>query len=77
MLLDELLKIDTSVIKQAKQDRIDAQYYLPEKLDRTVDAKIAEESIKDAENFSYRIKSVIDKISNQEIKEAIKAFNNI
>lgn len=77
MLLNELLKIDVSVIRQAKKDRIDAQYYLPAKTGIDVDAKIAEQSINDAEKFIYEIKSVIDKISNQEIKEAREIFNNI
>ena len=77
MLIEQLFKIDASVLRQAKQDRIDAQYYLPEKNGNDIDEDIAEQSIKDAENFIYTIKIVIEKISGREIQDARNIFNSI
>lgn len=73
ILLNKIFNKDNKLISEAKKERIDKQYH--------VDFKITKEqvldTIKSAEEFNAYITDYISKITNDEIKEARKKFQQL
>lgn len=58
-------------IQEAKEERLDKQYYIDNQKNTNVDEKLTRESIAKAEDFFVKIRIVMSKISMQDIKELI------
>ena len=77
MLLKELFGIDILMITQAKKDRVDSQYYLPDQQQKPVNESIAKQSIQEAELFCGLIRSYVESITNSKREEARKQVEEI
>lgn len=73
ILLKEFFNVNTKSISMAKKDRIDSQYYLKSSREK-VDAKISGQSIKDAEEYSTKIKLLAESLKNTDIDAIRKKF---
>ncbi|MEW5897393.1 MAG: HEPN domain-containing protein [Nanoarchaeota archaeon] len=69
---EELFKL----ISDAKKERIDKQYYVTTEKD-DVTKEIADELLKNAEDFVLKMKTVIKSLSNDDINEVREKFETI
>lgn len=73
ILLKELFEIDNSLIKKAKKERIDKQYYT----NFSITKKEVEQGIVSAENFNRNLKAFILGLNNEKIKEYGDKFKEV
>ena len=64
------------IISDAKKERIDKQYYVTTEKDE-ITKEIAEELLKNAEDFVVKMKVVIKRLNNESINEVRKKFDNL
>ena len=69
---EELFKL----ISNAKKERIDKQYYVTTEKDE-ITKEIAEELLKNAENFVLKMKLLIKRLTHEQINEVRKNFENV
>jgi len=75
VLLDKLFNLQElkEILSNAKQDRIDTQYYVPQESG----IEVAERMLRNAEKFILGIRVFIGKLSDSEIGNIRKKFNEL
>jgi uncharacterized protein (UPF0332 family) len=67
----------SNIILEAKEERIDQQYYIDSTKNKELTKDFAEKSISITENFLIKIKIIIESLSNEDIKKIRLNFNKI
>ncbi|MEK6850690.1 MAG: HEPN domain-containing protein [Nanoarchaeota archaeon] len=67
----------SKVIQEAKEERLDKQYYIDDQKNINRNEKSTKELIIKAEDFFIKIRLVINKVSVQDIKELRSKLNNL
>lgn len=76
ILLKELYSYNelSNILKKAKEERIDKQYYVVGKPTNPVNKDLAEDMVKNAEAFILELKVIISKLTEADIKQIRNKF---